>query len=114
MNPFIQDKTILVSFLIAFVVVCFGVLPKTQSVDPPPGGGYPGSNTAAGNDALFSLPIRGGGHSNTAIGSRALGNNTSGPGNTARRPGLRSVRRTSVLEKAYWKLAPAHGPLTAE
>jgi hypothetical protein len=42
MNPFIQDKTIVVSLLIAFVVASLALLPNTQAVNPPPDGGYPG------------------------------------------------------------------------
>ena len=49
-------------------------------VEPPPGGGYPGENTAVGDDALFSLTT---GTSNSAIGYEALYNTTTGFGNVA-------------------------------
>ncbi len=53
------------------------------AVDPPPGGGYPGGNTALGDDALFNLTNGTEVHS-TAIGYQALYNNTVfGNGNTA-------------------------------
>ena len=42
MNPFIQDNTIVVSLLIAFVVAGLALLPNTQAVNPSPDGGYPG------------------------------------------------------------------------
>jgi hypothetical protein len=54
--------------------------PVALAVDPPPDGGYPGRNTAEGDDALFSLII---GSDNTAIGFQALRNNTSGSFNAA-------------------------------
>jgi hypothetical protein len=47
---------------------------------PAPDGGYPGNNTAEGQDALFSLTT---GLDNTANGFQALFNNTFGSANTA-------------------------------
>src|SRR5436309_1831309 len=41
--------------LIPFVLACFALLPATRAVLPAPDGGYPGQNTAGGDDALFSL-----------------------------------------------------------
>jgi Chaperone of endosialidase len=54
--------------------------PNAFGVTPPPEGGYPGQNTAAGEDALFSLTT---GIYNTAIGFQALYNTTTGSYNTA-------------------------------
>ena len=54
--------------------------PVALAVDPPPGGGYPGNNTALGDDALFSLTT---GADNTAIGFNALYGDTTGYSNTA-------------------------------
>ncbi len=51
-----------------------------RAVDPPPDGGYPGANTAEGDDALFNLTT---GVSNTATGYHALFSNTTGNNNTA-------------------------------
>jgi len=62
------------------VLACFGLLPKAQTVSPAPDGGYPGANTAEGQDALFSLTT---GISNTAIGFQALYNSTDGYSNPA-------------------------------
>ena len=55
MNPLTQPKTITLPLLIALALVCFGLLPQAQAVVPPPDGGYPGFNTAEGQNALFSL-----------------------------------------------------------
>jgi hypothetical protein len=46
-------------------MACFVLSCTTQAVNPPPGGGYPGSNTAEGQNALFSLTS---GTYNTAVG----------------------------------------------
>ena len=57
-----------------------GAGPNLQAVVPPPDGGYPGDNTAEGENALFSLTT---GAQNVAIGSDALYHNTSSTQNTA-------------------------------
>ena len=82
MNPLIQFKTTVVPVIITLAVVlgCFGLLPKVQAVDPPPGGGYPANNTAVGDEALLDLTT---GQDNTALGFRALTENTQGNLNTA-------------------------------
>jgi hypothetical protein len=80
MNSLIQFKTTVVSGVIAVVLACFGLLPKAQAVNPPPDGGYPGGNTAEGEEALLSLTT---GEWNTAVGFRALFSNRSGAQNTA-------------------------------
>jgi Chaperone of endosialidase len=68
--------------LIPLVLVCFGLSPAPDAfgVNPPPDGGYPGNNTAEGDDALFSLTT---GTENTALGFGALYSNTTGDSNTA-------------------------------
>jgi trimeric autotransporter adhesin len=68
------------SVLIALAFALFAVTPASRAVDPPPGGGYPGENTALGEDALFSLTT---GTENVALGYEALFSNTSGLNNTA-------------------------------
>src|SRR5712691_3356329 len=65
---------------IVLIVACWALSPIAQAVLPPPDGGYPGGNTAEGDDALFSLTT---GSVNTALGFAALFNNTGGNGNTA-------------------------------
>ncbi len=61
------------AFALASASTAFGVVPA-------PDGGYPGGNTAEGDNALFSLTT---GTGNTAVGSNALFNNTTGRNNTA-------------------------------
>jgi hypothetical protein len=53
---------------------------KSQAVSPPPDGGYPGNNTAEGQNALLSLTI---GVNNTAVGWFSLKSNRNGQLNTA-------------------------------
>ena len=38
--------------LITLTLLCIGLLPRAQAVVPPPDGGYPGFNTAEGQNAL--------------------------------------------------------------
>ena len=64
---------------ISLVLTC-AFLPRIGAVTPAPDGGYPGGNTAEGDNALFSLTT---GTSNTAIGFAALGSDTTGDFNTA-------------------------------
>jgi hypothetical protein len=68
-------KTPVLAFFAGLIVTA-----TSFAVDPPPDGGYPGQNTAEGEDALFSLTT---GTANTALGFEALYNNTSGNSNTA-------------------------------
>ena len=77
--------------LIPFVFVCFGLSPVVRAVVPAPDGGYPGSNTAEGTDALFSLTS---GVGNNAIGFQALLHNTTGIHNTA--DGFAALSRTTT------------------
>lgn len=63
------------------LIGCFELLPNVQAVDPPPDGGYPGGNTAEGENALLSLTT--GGEFNTAVGFYSLQAVTDGQLNTA-------------------------------
>jgi hypothetical protein len=56
------------------------VAPDARAVIPPPDGGYPGGNTAEGQNALFSLTTGG---FNTAVGFLSLRSNATGQLNTA-------------------------------
>jgi hypothetical protein len=58
----------------------FALFPMAQAVVPPPGGGYPGYNTAEGQNALFSRTT---GVYNTALGAFTIYSDTTGSGNTA-------------------------------
>jgi Chaperone of endosialidase len=80
MNPLIQCKTTILPLLIAGVLACFGLLPKADALVPAPDGGYPGFNTAEGQNALFSLTT---GQGNTAAGWFALESLATGNFNTA-------------------------------
>lgn len=67
----------------AILISWLAILPMARAVTPAPDGGYPGGNTAEGEDALFSIPPSGGGGGNTAMGQDALFDNTTGNANTA-------------------------------
>ncbi len=66
--------------LLAFLLACFALSPRAQAVVPPPDGGYPGGNTAEGQNALMHLTT---GVQNTAVGFLSLKIDTSGSYNTA-------------------------------
>jgi len=65
--------------LLAPICIALAAPPKVFGVVPPPGGGYPGGNTAEGQGALFSLTT---GTYNTAIGFFSLRSNTEANFNT--------------------------------
>jgi hypothetical protein len=69
-------------FLIPVVLGCFGLSPLARAVlpSPTPDGGYPGGNTAEGQNALFNLTT---GTNNTAVGWLSLETVTVGQLNTA-------------------------------
>ena len=64
---------------VSLLIACFGLLPRAQAVNPPPDGGYPGGNTAEGENALLSLTTGG---VNTAVGLISLNAVTTGRFNT--------------------------------
>ena len=66
--------------LVALSLACFAFSPGAQAVSPPPDGGYPGGNTAEGQDALLHLTT---GVQNTAVGFLSLKTDTNGSYNTA-------------------------------
>jgi hypothetical protein len=82
MTPLIQFRMTAMPPLIALLLACFGLAPSTHAVlpPPPPDGGYPGNNTAEGTNALFNLTT---GANNTAVGFAAIFSNTTGNNNTA-------------------------------
>ena len=81
MNPLIQLKTT-APLLIALALLGFALSPTAQAVVPAPDGGYPGGNTAEGQNALLSLNVNTG-TNNTAVGWFSLKSNVEGQFNTA-------------------------------
>jgi trimeric autotransporter adhesin len=73
-----RSASILVALTLA--AFAFASVPTALGVVPAPDGGYPGGNTAEGDNTLFSLTT---GANNTAIGQDALFSNTTGSNNTA-------------------------------
>src|SRR5205823_6949133 len=63
------------SLLILFALGCLAISHRAQAVSPAPDGGYPGGNTAEGQNALLNLTT---GAYNTAVGYLSLGFNTTG------------------------------------
>jgi Chaperone of endosialidase len=80
MNPLIQLKKATPPFLFVFVLACLAFFPTAEGVVPAPDGGYPGGNTAEGQNALFSLTTGG---FNTAVGWFSLFSNVDNSFNTA-------------------------------
>src|SRR6266487_2155267 len=83
-----------------FIALALGSLALTQraqAVTPAPDGGYPGGNTAEGQNALLGLTT---GTYNTAVGWFSLRSNTTGQFNTALGAGalLANVGNPSSLE----------------
>ena len=68
------------AIVIALLLACFALSQQAQAVVPAPDGGYPGGNTAEGQNALFSLTS---GTYNTAVGMLSLWSNINGSFNTA-------------------------------
>jgi Collagen triple helix repeat (20 copies) len=77
-SPFSRSTSALI--LITLALAWFAFSPAARAVLPAPDGGYPGFNTAEGEDALASLTT---GLNNTAIGFEALFSNRTANFNTA-------------------------------
>jgi len=74
-------KTTIRSVLVLLAFACLAALgPTMQAVVPAPDGGYPGANTAEGQNALLNLTTGG---FNTAVGWLSLRSETTGSFNTA-------------------------------
>jgi len=80
MNPLLQLKKAIPTFVITILIVCLSLLPKAQAISPPPDGGYPNYTTAEGTNALLHLTT---GIGNTAIGALSLISDTVGSYNVA-------------------------------
>ena len=68
------------AFVIATLLAWVGPSSNTEAISPAPDGGYPGGNTAEGQNALFNLTT---GIYNTGVGLFSLRSNTGGNFNTA-------------------------------
>ena len=109
-TPAGRPRSALRVILIAFAPSFFAVALRTQAVSPAPDGGYPGGNTAEGQNALLSLTT---GTYNTAVGVFSLRSNTNGTFNTAVGAGdascqCRQIQNTAIgagaLLKQYHRL----------
>jgi hypothetical protein len=77
-NNHLKKSTLL--YFVAIAFVGFAIAPLANAVNPPPDGGYPGFNTAEGQNALLSLTT---GVANSAVGWFSLSSNSDGGFNTA-------------------------------
>jgi len=76
-GPFSRPYFVLTAIVLGFVTLS----PKMQAVTPAPDGGYPGNNTAEGQNALLSLHTTS--INNTAVGWSSLKSDILGTNNTA-------------------------------
>jgi trimeric autotransporter adhesin len=74
-----NQKITFTMVLVGLALLSAAAVPKAFGVFPPPDGGYPGFNTAEGQNALFTLTT---GAANTAVGWFSLHSNTDGSFNT--------------------------------
>jgi hypothetical protein len=86
-------KTAMPQFTIAVLIVFLASVQNAQAVSPAPDGGYPGGNTAEGQDALLHLTT---GVHNTAVGFLSLKSDTTGSYNTAIGSGTLRANRSDA------------------
>jgi hypothetical protein len=79
-KPMKTKTNILCRAFAVLALACPAFIQHARAVSPAPDGGYPGGNTAEGQNALFSLSS---GTYNTALGFSSLRSNTTGTLNTA-------------------------------
>ena len=78
-NPFQSSVNRSSSPVVLILLTCFALFQKAEAVNPPPDGGYPGGNTAEGQNALLGLST---GTYNTGVGFSSLSVTTTGKFNT--------------------------------
>jgi len=78
-NPFQSSVNRSSSPVVLILLTCFALFQKAEAVNPPPDGGYPGGNTAEGQNALLGLTT---GTYNTGVGFSSLSVTTTGKFNT--------------------------------
>jgi hypothetical protein len=100
----IKHETTAILSLVIVALGCFALPQRTQAVSPAPDGGYPGGNTAEGQNALLNLTS---GTYNTAVGLFSLESNTTGDTNTAVGEGalLSNTAGTSNMASGVGSLA---------
>ena len=102
------------------LLTCFALIQRAEAVNPPPDGGYPGGNTAEGQNTLLGLTtgkfntgvgagtlLANTADNNTATGAGTLLNNTTGVENTANGYRALSGNTTGVGNTAYGSQALA-------
>jgi hypothetical protein len=104
LRPATATPTAVTRLLVALVLACFALSQRAQAVVPAPDGGYPGQNTAEGQNALLSLTT---GTNNTAVGWFSLQTLTTGQYNTAIGAGALAVNtgnlNTATGAAALWR-----------
>jgi len=87
--------------LIPLALCCLALVQNMSAAlpSPPPDGGYPGGNTAEGNNALFNVNTAVG-INNTAVGASALRDDTTGAYNVAVGSGALSSNTTCSFNMA--------------
>jgi len=96
--------------LTLFALICVGFLPEAQAVSPAPDGGYPGGNTAKGQNALLRLTT---GTFNTAIGLFSVESLMKGKFNTGVGAGTSfrmrqtKIRQWALVRSLATRLAPS-------
>ena len=78
-NPFQNSVNRSSSPVVLILLTCFAISQKAEAVNPPPDGGYPGGNTAEGQNALLGLST---GTYTTGVGFSSLSVTTTGKFNT--------------------------------
>jgi hypothetical protein len=104
-SPVTYHSSLLIILPIALCCFALWPAPNAFGVSPAPDGGYPGANTAEGQNALQNLTS---GIHNTALGYQTLFNNTTGHDNMASGCQALFSNTTGSLSTAYGPQALYH------